>query len=175
MKFLKFNLFLFLSVLLLEQCAAFVKDPDLQFQKGKLPGTVPIRIVFTGFARYEKEKQSLKQSILKSGFSEDTKSDLLLEVVLEEINPEYESIGLHRLNILATVFSAGIFPYQINTNHLLSFRYSDSEKNIRESEFKTTLSQWRGFSMIFFSPFYWPSSSFGTLLLQTWSEEVKYL
>ncbi|TGN06909.1 hypothetical protein [Leptospira ilyithenensis] len=129
-----------------------------------------VRLHFTGFGFYEKERLKLRETILKSGYKEDPDADLLLEVKLEEVGHHYKDINLHRLNFVMTLITASLIPYQIYTNHKITYRYA-KEKVIKESEYLVRLSQYRGILILFLSPFYWPSEAFYQNIEETWKLE----
>ncbi|WP_411821563.1 hypothetical protein [Leptospira sp. 'Mane'] len=131
-----------------------------------------VRIQFTGFGFYEKEKQMLRESILESGYKEEINADLLLEIKLEEVEHHYEKTNLHRLNFVFSLVSATIIPYQIYTDHKITYRYA-KEKVIKESEYGLRLSQYRGILVLLISPFYWPSSGFYQSIDETWTRELQ--
>lgn len=151
-------------------CAGFsnpvrqATPPDSSF-----PPT-PVRLHFTGFGFYEKEKLKLRETILQSGYTEDPNADSLLEVKLEEIEHYYENINLHRLNFVLSLVSVSLIPYRIDTDHKITYRYA-KEKVIKESEYQLHLSQYRGILILFLSPFYWPSRAFYQNIEETWKQE----
>ncbi len=161
--------FLIANILFL-RCAGFSNPVILVNPSDSSFSPSHVRLQFTGFGFYEKEKLKLRELILKSGYKEDSDADLLLEVKLEEVRHLYKNTNLHRLNFVMTLITASLIPYQIYTDHKITYRYA-KEKVIKESEYQLRLSQYRGILLLFLSPFYWPSRAFYQNIEETWKQE----
>lgn len=161
-----------LTFILFSNCAGFRGKTKTINESEKL-SIVPLKIQYTGFRFFEKEKEVLHQKIISSGFQEEPLSKFLLEIILEE-KPSFKKNQIFQFsNFLITFFSGSIIPYHITTTHRIKFRIREEGKNISEWEFETNLHQYRGILMIFLSPFYWPSKEFRGILLETWSKIKK--
>ncbi|MDV6234324.1 hypothetical protein CH379_001600 [Leptospira ellisii] len=141
-------------------CAAFVNDPEIREKSGTLPPRGKFRIEFTGFKYYKNEMQFLRVELWKKGYEEDPRSDSVLEIVLEESEPEYTYPRLHRLNFFLTLFTLGILPYHINSDHRVVYRFLNKTGIEYETTHGLSLDQWRGILTIPIMPSFWPSSSF---------------
>ena len=127
-----------------------------------------IRLEFTGFYFYEKELNLLKSEILNSGFTNNQSSPFLLEVILEEKEYSYKYKSLHFVNLIASLFTAGIIPYYTITKHEITYRVSEGKKEIGSSKLVLELDQLRGLSLLPITPFFWPSSAFDKSILDSW-------
>lgn len=67
-------------------CAAFSDTVISKERKFQSIGKEKVRIVFTGFYRYEQEKNTIAEIFLKEGIVEDPDSNLELEVILQKKN-----------------------------------------------------------------------------------------
>jgi hypothetical protein len=150
-------------------CAAFRDDTKVISTEGAIK-PASIRLVFTGFSFYENEKEALRKAILDSGFRESDDSTLLLEIILEEQKPDYPNRKLHFANLLASFFTATIFPYHIITDHRILYRLKEKGVFLGEYENRMRLHQYRGILVMFLSPFYWPSTKFRENTLATWKQ-----
>ncbi|MCB1179760.1 MAG: hypothetical protein KDK36_19440 [Leptospiraceae bacterium] len=190
------NKFLLIIILSLINCAAFYSKPVLKerinnnacigkFSKWKevYKGCKidyynlenKLRIEFTGFKFYKKEKELLIGEIIKSKIKIDKNSPVVLEIILEEKDPEYTYLSLHVINIFATLFSLGLIPIYTITEHSITYRFVKGDEILGEEIRELKLNQFRGWLILPLSPFYWPSREFEKSILQSWKnlEEEK--
>jgi hypothetical protein len=76
-------LFLFL------QCAAFPDPVTSKNRNLKLNSEKRVNLIFTGFYRYEKEREEILENIKKQGFFYDQTSPITLEVILQKKDITY--------------------------------------------------------------------------------------
>ena len=72
------------SLFLLFQCAAFPDPVTSKNRNLKLNSEKKVNLIFTGFYRYEKEKEEIIENIKKQGFFYDQTSPITLEVILQK-------------------------------------------------------------------------------------------
>lgn len=166
------NKFLFLIllgfILNLINCAGIYNEPVFINKQRTNSISKNIRLEFTGFYFYEKELNLLKTEILNAGLKEDSNSPVLLEVILEEKEVTYKYSFLHSVNFIASLFTAGIIPYYTITKHQITYRFSESKKELYNSKLVLELDQLRGLSLLPFIPFFWPSSAFDKSIIESW-------
>ncbi|XDD43293.1 hypothetical protein AB3N58_02745 [Leptospira sp. WS60.C2] len=148
-------------------CAAFPDRVTLKNRNLKLSNEQKLKILFTGFYRYETEKEMILQEIIKQGIEEDTSSKITLEIILQKKDPKYQYPLLHRVQFLLTFLSGGIFPSHIRTEQTLTFRYSQSDRIIKENEYSVGMDQWRGIPIVIFMISHWPNKIFKDQLSET--------
>ncbi|MCZ8344144.1 MAG: hypothetical protein O9301_14010 [Leptospira sp.] len=134
-----------------------------------------VHFIFTGFYRYEKEKQSIQQKLIEQGFTELNDSDKVVEIILQKKETEYPSDILHSVNWFLTFFSAGMFPYQIQSENTLTFRYVEKGQLLREITYNLRMDQYRGILIAPFTPFYWPNDVFRKQIHETINLETNSL
>ncbi|TGK32708.1 hypothetical protein EHQ12_12265 [Leptospira gomenensis] len=164
---LKSRLLWIICVSLLFGCAAFVNSPETREKSGSIPPKGKFRIEFTGFEYYKNEMQLLRIGLWKKGYEEDPRSDSVLEIVLEELQPEYAYPMIHRLNFFLTLFTLGIAPYHVRSDHRIVYRFFTENGILHESIYDLSLDQWRGWLTIPIMPVFWPSSSFEKSVLHS--------
>ncbi|PJZ53644.1 hypothetical protein [Leptospira adleri] len=162
-----------LIVAFLSSCIGIVNPPEIIRDSISIPKGKPLRLEFTGFAFYVSEMNHIKKNLQEKGYREDPQSDVLLEIILQEKEAEYEYRGLHFLNLLTSFLTLGVVPFHIRSEHILTYRISESGKPPKESVHELLLDQWRGWILIPFSPFYWPSTSFEKSLINSLEEFEK--
>lgn len=125
------------------------------------------KLVFTGFYRYEIEKDLIKKKLLEKGYREDPNSTFQLEVILQKKEPKYNSEFFHKLHFLLTFFSGGLIPTHIRTEHTVTFRYSKSEDILQEKVYIVGMDQFRGIPIVVFMITHWPNQVFKEQLIET--------
>jgi|JI10StandDraft_1071094.scaffolds.fasta_scaffold159728_2 hypothetical protein len=118
------------------------------------------KIVYSGFTKYEEEQNEISKLILASGFKEDPKADLLLEVTLEELDAKYKRRYLHFFNLIFSIGTITLFPYHNLTEHRLTFKLRNEGIVTSELVLNTKFHQWRGLTLLPISYFYWPTTEF---------------
>jgi hypothetical protein len=154
-------LFLFL------QCAAFPDPVTSKNRNLKLNSEKRVNLIFTGFYRYEKEREEILENIKKQGFFYDQTSPITLEVILQKKDITYRYPLIHKLHFLLTFLSGGIIPSHIRTEHTLTFRYSKSEIILMENEYSIGMDQWRGIPVILLMITHWPNRIYREQLVET--------
>ncbi|HMV41257.1 MAG TPA: hypothetical protein PK079_05230 [Leptospiraceae bacterium] len=167
-KFCKKSFFYLVLMIHFIGCAGFYNQPQMYEKQNPNLTSKSIRLEFTGFYFYEKEKKLLKKEILESGFMEDSNSSLLLEVILEEREHTYSHRFLHFTNMVASLFTLGIIPFYTITEHSITYRYFEGKKEIAKTKQILRLDQFRGLSMLPLTFFFWPSSAFDRSILDSW-------
>ncbi|MBM9500012.1 hypothetical protein JWG44_07080 [Leptospira sp. 201903071] len=170
---MKQKILILLGIVFLSSCIGIVNPPEIIRDSISIPKGKPLRLEFTGFTYYAAEMNHIKKNLQEKGYQENEKSEVLLEIILQEKEAEYEYRGLHFLNLITSLLTLGIFPYHIRSEHILMYRVSESGKPSKESVHELLLDQWRGWILIPFSPFYWPSSSFEKSLIHSLEEFEK--
>ncbi|MBP7282518.1 MAG: hypothetical protein KBA66_13135 [Leptospiraceae bacterium] len=161
-------------LLLFFQCAGFYKKPLVIESKPASLESQTIRLEFTGFKYYEKEKLILKEQILQSGYIEDPNSELLLEILLEEKEVFYKYPILHGLNFIGSLFTLGVIPYYTVTQHIITYRFSENPRNVSGSTQMLELDQLRGLSMLPITYSFWPSIAFDKSITDSWKTQEKF-
>lgn len=170
MNSLKINLGL-TFILFFLKCAGFYNEPLILENKKPTLETQNLRIEFTGFKYYEKEKLILKEEVLKSGYKEDKNSELLLEILLEEKEVFYKYPSLHFVNFIGSLFTLGLIPYYTVTQHKITYRFSENARNTTGSTQILELDQLRGLSILPITYFFWPSKAFDKSILDSWKTQ----
>ncbi|MCW7461595.1 hypothetical protein [Leptospira limi] len=153
-------------------CAAF-PDPVTSKNRNKLKMEEKrIRLIFTGFYRYESEKEIILDYFKKQGLIEDQSSSSSLEVILQKKDPTYRYPFVHKVQFLLTFFSGGIFPSHIRTEQSLTFRYSRSDEILFENEYSVGIDQWRGIPVVLLMITNWPNQIFKEQLLEVTKLEM---
>lgn len=155
----------------LVNCAGIYNEPVFINKQKTNSISKNIRLEFTGFYFYEKELNLLKTEILNSGLREDSNSPVLLEVILEEKEVTYKYSFLHSINLIASLFTAGIIPYYTITKHKITYRFSEGKKELNNTRLELELDQLRGLSLLPITPFFWPSSAFDKSILDSWKKQ----
>ncbi|PJZ46563.1 hypothetical protein [Leptospira brenneri] len=175
---MKYNFLIHLSIQLIllifsVGCAAF-PDPVTSSERKLQPiDKNKIKVVFTGFYRYEQEKKVLLETLIKRGLVEDSNSNLELELILQKKDPVYKYLFLHRINLLATFLSGGMIPSHIRTEQTLTFRYSKLGVIERESVYHIGMDQWRGIPVIILMIIQWPTRIYKEQLVEATELEIK--
>ncbi|WP_322113119.1 hypothetical protein [Leptospira kanakyensis] len=154
-------------------CAAFPDPITSKERKLSSIGKEKVKLVFTGFYRYEQEKKAIMETLLKRGLKIDPNSDSELELILQKKEPTYKYIWIHRLNLLATFLSGGFFPSHIRTEQTITFRYSKLGDVERESIYEIGMDQWRGIPVIILMVFQWPNQVYKEQLIEATELEIK--
>ncbi|TGL44785.1 hypothetical protein [Leptospira perdikensis] len=160
-------------VLLVCNCAAFPDPVTSKERKFQPINREKVRLLFTGFYRYEKEKNTIHNTLIKRGLLEDPSSQLELELILQKKEPVYQYLFLHRVNILLTFFTGGFVPSHIRTEQTLTFRYSKLGVIERESVYEIGMDQWRGIPVIIFMITQWPNRIYKEQLIDATELEMK--
>jgi hypothetical protein len=142
------------------RCAGFYNEPVSFETQNSSSMPFEFRLHFTGFAFYQNEIEIIKTELFKKGFAENKSSPILLEVILEEKEVLYRYRVLHFVNFLASLISGSIIPYYTLTEHRLSFRVSEKDKELSFQSKILQLDQLRGISILPLTYFYWPSKAF---------------
>ncbi len=156
-----------LLIIFFINCAAFPDRVILKNRKVNFSNEQKVKILFTGFYRYDAEKGIILEEILKQGIEEDSSSPITLEIILQKKDPKYSYPLLHRLQFLLTFLSGGIFPSHIRTEQTLTFRYSEADRIINENEYSVGMDQWRGIPIVIFMITHWPNRIFQNQLSET--------
>ncbi|TGK82426.1 hypothetical protein EHQ24_14350 [Leptospira noumeaensis] len=154
-------------------CAAFPDQVTSKERKLSSIGKEKVRVVFTGFYRYEQEKKAILETLLKRGLTIDPNSDSELELILQKKEPTYKYIWIHRLNLLATFLSGGLIPSHIRTEQTITFRYSKLGDIERESIYEIGMDQWRGIPVIIIMVLQWPNQVYKEQLIEATELEIK--
>ncbi|TGK15402.1 hypothetical protein [Leptospira stimsonii] len=170
---MKRKIILFTAVLFISSCIGIVRPPSIIRDSISIPRGKPLRLEFTGFTFYTSEMNHIKKNLQEKGYREDERSDILLEIILQEKEAEYEYRGFHFLNLIASFLTLGIVPFHIKSEHILTYRIFESGNTPKESVHELLLDQWSGWVLIPFSPFYWPSTSFEKSLINSLEEFEK--
>ncbi|MDF3822129.1 hypothetical protein P3G55_19645 [Leptospira sp. 96542] len=149
------------------QCAAF-PDKVLSSDRTAAPfAKERVKIVFTGFYRFDFEKKLVLEKLVQKGFIEDTNSSKEIQIILQKRDSKYNYPLLHAANWFLTFFTAGMIPYHIRSEQTLTFRYSDQNKILKESVFNIGMDQWRGIPVVIFTPTNWPSKIYSNMIKET--------
>ncbi|WP_423790146.1 hypothetical protein [Leptospira harrisiae] len=162
-----------ISALFVLNCAAF---PDVVTSKERKLYEVrkeKVKIVFTGFYRYEQEQKQIQETLLSAGIIQDPNSNLGLEVILQKKDPVYQYLWLHRLNLVLTFLSGGVVPSHIRTEHTLTFRYTNLGVLENESTYNIGMAQWRGIPVVLLVITHWPNRIYKEQLIETTKLEIK--
>ncbi|MCG6143398.1 hypothetical protein [Leptospira bandrabouensis] len=154
-------------------CAAFPDKVISKERKTLSMGKEKVRIVFTGFYRYDDEKNAILEVLLKEGFILDPNSNLELEVILQKREPAYRYLWIHRLNFLLTFLSGGFVPSHIRTESTLTFRYSNLGEVEKEFVYDMGMDQWRGIPVVIFMITHWPNKIYKEQLIEATKLEIK--
>lgn len=168
-----FTLLHIISILLLLNCAAIPNPVTSKERKLQSMNQEKVRVLFTGFYRYEKEKNTILEALIKKGLVEDANSQSELELILQKKEPVYQYLFLHRINILLTFFTGGLVPSHIRTEQTLTFRYSKLGVIEKESVYEIGMDQWRGIPVIILMITHWPNRIFKEQLLDATELEMK--
>lgn len=171
-----YKIYVFLYIITISfslNCAAFPDPITTKERKLYTNGNEKVRILFTGFYRYEQEKQVIKETLVKEGFVEDSNSSLELEVILQKKEPTYKYLFLHRINFVLTFLSGGLVPSHIRTEQTLTFRYSKLGYIERETEYNIGMDQWRGIPVVIFMITHWPNRIYKEQLIDATKLEIK--
>lgn len=170
-----FRLAFLFFILNIISCAA-ISHRVLTSDRGSAPfRNESVQFVFTGFYRYEKERESILQKLAQQGFTEANTSDKVVEIILQKKETEYPSDLLHSLNWFLTFFTAGMFPYQIQSENTITFRYTEKNRLLREITYNLRMDQYRGILIIPFTPFFWPNDVFRKQIQETINLETNSL
>lgn len=162
-----FYLFLILNI----SCASF-SHKIVSTNRGNIPfQNESVRLLFTGFYRYEKEQKKIEGILIQSGFTHSEISQKTIEIILQQKETEYPYPTFHKINWLFTLLSAGMFPYHIRSENTVTFRYSDSDKIVREVTYDLKMDQIRGILLFPFTPFFWPGAVFAHQIEETTNME----
>ncbi|GBF42847.1 hypothetical protein LPTSP2_21390 [Leptospira ellinghausenii] len=166
------KILILIPVLIFINCAAF-SDPVTSKNRNKLKiEEKRVRLLFTGFYRYESEKEIILDYIKKQGLIEDQSASSSLEVILQKKDPKYQYPFLHKVQFLLTFFSGGIFPSHIRTEQSLTFRYSRSDEILFENEYSVGMDQWRGIPVVILMITNWPNRIYKEQLLEVTKLEM---
>ncbi|TGK46557.1 hypothetical protein [Leptospira bouyouniensis] len=161
------NFFIYGILLFSLHCAAFPDPITSKYRNLKLTNEKKFKILFTGFYRYEQEKDIILENIKKQGIVEDPSSPLVLEIILQKKDPKYQFPLLHKIQFLLTFFTGGIFPSHIRSEQSLTFRYSKSDSILFENEYSVGMDQWRGIPVILLMITHWPNRIYKEQLVET--------
>ncbi|XDD50551.1 hypothetical protein AB3N59_01715 [Leptospira sp. WS92.C1] len=164
---MKQKILILVCFLFLYNCIGIAKPPEVLKTFKSISKEKKLRFEFTGFGFYNSEIALIRKKILEKGYSEDDQSNVLLEIILEEQEHKYFHRGLHALNFILSLFTLGIFPYHVRTEHKITYRIFEKMKSPEETSHKLVLDQWRGILLIPFTPFFWPSSAFEKSLINS--------
>ncbi|TGL87519.1 hypothetical protein EHQ68_07670 [Leptospira congkakensis] len=166
--------FLYLTIVIsILSCAAFPDPITSKERKSQTIGKEKVKVVFTGFYRYDLEKKEILETLLKRGLMVDPNSNSELELILQKREPVYKYIWIHRLNLLVTFLSGGLIPSHIRTEQTITFRYSKLGTIERESVYEIGMNQWRGIPVIIIMVLQWPNRIFKEQLIEATELEVK--
>ncbi|EMY67944.1 hypothetical protein [Leptospira vanthielii] len=154
-------------------CAAFPDTVTSKERRFQSIGKEKVRIVFTGFYRYEQEKNEIAEILLKEGIVKDPNSNFELEVILQKKEPTYRYLFIHRLNFIITFLSGGFVPSHIRTEKTLTFRYSKLGLVEKESVYDIGMDQWRGIPVVIFMITHWPNKIYKEQLIEATKLEIK--
>ncbi|MCT8333587.1 hypothetical protein NUH30_07875 [Leptospira sp. 85282-16] len=163
--------FVFISFVL--NCAAF---PDVVTSKERKTLAIKkekVKIVFTGFYRYDEEKNVITEILQREGITFDPHSKYALEVILQKKEPHYRFLWIHRLNFVLTFLSGGIVPSHIRTESTLTFRYSNLGQVEKEYVYDIGMDQWRGIPVFVFMVTHWPNRIYKEQLMDATRLELK--
>ncbi|MDZ4725443.1 MAG: hypothetical protein SH817_04760 [Leptospira sp.] len=155
-------------------CIAFKGNTkeDIEIKKLNLK---KINLVFTGFHYYLEQQTLIESKLLSNGYVLDKESNLLIEIILEDISPIYSYPKLHFLNLIGSILTATMLPYHNISNHKLKVRIRDLGEIVYENNRIISLHQYRGILLIPLTPFYWPSFVFNDSLLMEFDKLLRSL
>ncbi|TGL64936.1 hypothetical protein [Leptospira jelokensis] len=157
----------FLLITFCFQCAAIPSVVQTKERNLTTYSQNTFKLVFTGFYRYEKEKDLIQNRLMANGYKIDQNSNFQLEIILQKKEPKYNSEFFHKLHFLLTFFSGGIIPTHIRTEHTVTFRYSKSDDILQEKVYYVGMDQFRGIPIFVFMITHWPNQIFKDQLLET--------
>ncbi|EOQ89858.1 hypothetical protein LEP1GSC202_1730 [Leptospira yanagawae serovar Saopaulo str. Sao Paulo = ATCC 700523] len=158
---------LFILISFCFQCAAIPSAVQTKERNLTTYSQNSFKLVFTGFYRYEKEKDLIHNKLVEKGYKIDQNSTFQLEIILQKKEPKYNSEFFHKLHFLLTFFSGGIIPTHIRTEHTVTFRYSKSDDILQEKVYFVGMDQFRGIPIFVFMITHWPNQIFKDQLLET--------
>ncbi|XDD47060.1 hypothetical protein AB3N60_02940 [Leptospira sp. WS39.C2] len=161
------NALIFSMILINIQCAAFPDTVTSKVRNKTLINEKKVKILFTGFYRYEQERDIILDLITKLGIVDDQSATSTLEIILQKKDPKYKYPLLHKIQYLLTFLSGGLFPSHIRTEQTLTFRYSQMDTILLENEYSIGMDQWRGIPVVVLMITHWPNRIYKEQLIET--------